>query len=273
MKNNFFQRTFTGALLVALIISLIFFSNLLFTALMLAIVLGCSHELHALINLKQPRLRNLSLITAALFFVLITAGGQHITSAATMAAAIMLVLFPVVVTALYNRGDDALDQSIRALIPSFYVALPLGLVPLFAGIIPAVPKQPVMILSLFLLIWINDTFAYLTGITIGRHRLFERISPKKSWEGAAGGLLFSLAGAWLLSFTTQLMNLPIWLGLAAVVVIFGIFGDLLESLLKRNSGVKDSGTLLPGHGGLLDRFDALLLAAPAAWLYLSIVLN
>lgn len=273
MKNNFFQRTLTGALLVALIIALIFFSNLLFTALMLAIVLGCSHELHALTGLRQPRMRTLSLFTAAMVFILISIGGQHLSSPATMAAAIMLLLLPTVVSALFDSSPLALDQSIRALIPSFYIALPLGLVPLFADIIPTVPEQPVMILSLFLLIWINDTFAYLTGITLGRHRLFERISPKKSWEGAVGGLLFSLAAAWLLSYTTQLMSLSIWLGLAAIVVFFGIFGDLLESLLKRNSGVKDSGTLLPGHGGLLDRFDALLLAAPAAWIYLSIVLN
>ncbi|OFY10686.1 MAG: hypothetical protein A2X11_13765 [Bacteroidetes bacterium GWE2_42_24] len=272
MKNNFIQRTLTGALLVALIVSLILFNNILFTALMCAVALGCAHELHSLINLTNAHLKTTSFITVTVAFLLLSGLGVQVGSSLTIAVTLGFILLIPMVSSLFIRDSNALEQSFLTIVPVVYVAIPLGILPRFIDVIPGRPDQPVMILSLFVLIWVNDTFAYLTGISIGRHRLFERVSPKKSWEGAIGGLLFSLGAAFGLFEITGLMILPIWLGLAIVVVIFGIFGDLLESLLKRSKGVKDSGDLLPGHGGLLDRFDAVLLSVPAAWIYLSIVL-
>lgn len=273
MKNNLVQRTLTGGLLVALIIALILFNNLLFTALLFAIVLGCTHELHPLIRLSNRLLKNLSFAAASATFLLVALGGNYTHSPKIIIASFALIALVPFTLSLFIKEADAISQSFRVLVPMTYIALPLGLVPLFSEIIPSAGKQPMMILSLFILIWVNDTFAYLTGITFGRHRLFERISPKKSWEGAVGGFLFSLLAALILFKVTALMTLPAWLGLAVVVVIFGIFGDLFESLLKRTNMVKDSGNLLPGHGGLLDRFDALLFAAPAAWIFLSIMLS
>ena len=119
-------------------------------------------------------------------------------------------------------------------------------------------------------IWINDTGAFLVGITIGRHRLFERISPKKSWEGFIGGLIFSFITAWVFSLFYDNFSLIQWLGLSLTISISSTFGDLCESLLKRTIHIKDSGHILPGHGGLLDRFDSVLLAAPAAYIYIQI---
>ena len=125
-------------------------------------------------------------------------------------------------------------------------------------------------MSFFIFIWINDTGAFLVGITIGHHRLFERISPKKSWEGFAGGLIFSLMTAWIFSLFYDNFSLIQWLGFSLTISISSTFGDLCESLLKRTIHIKDSGHILPGHGGLLDRFDSVLLAAPAAYIYLQI---
>jgi phosphatidate cytidylyltransferase len=132
-------------------------------------------------------------------------------------------------------------------------------------------------------IWIYDTGAYLTGMTFGRHKLFERVSPKKSWEGVYGGILFCILLGWGLSYDTfwnfihinvhdgiRLSTLE-WIGMGVVVAIFSTFGDLIESFVKRSVGVKDSGTILPGHGGLWDRFDSLLMATPALVIYLNVI--
>ena len=119
-------------------------------------------------------------------------------------------------------------------------------------------------------IWVNDSFAYLTGMTFGKHRLFERISPKKSWEGFIGGAVASVVAGYVFSlFETDLVWWQ-WLIFSLLVVVFGTFGDLMESLIKRSVGVKDSGRIIPGHGGLLDRFDSMLLAVPVIFLYLQL---
>ena len=126
-------------------------------------------------------------------------------------------------------------------------------------------------LSIFIFTWVNDTGAYCTGMLFGKHRLFERISPKKSWEGSVGGAAFSLLAAAVMSRFFPFLSLPQWMGLGLTVVVFGTWGDLTESLLKRTLGIKDSGNILPGHGGMLDRFDSTLMAVPAAVIYLYVI--
>ena len=132
-----------------------------------------------------------------------------------------------------------------------------------------------MPLSVFVFLWINDSGAYCCGSLLGRHKLFPRISPGKSWEGSIGGFVFVAAAAALIWYLTDLygvndlqLNLWQWIGLGLVVAVFGTWGDLVESLFKRTLGIKDSGNILPGHGGMLDRFDSSLLAIPAAVVYL-----
>lgn len=123
----------------------------------------------------------------------------------------------------------------------------------------------------FIFNWVNDTGAYCTGMLFGKHKLFERISPKKSWEGSIGGGIFCIIASFLLSHFFPFMSTGVWIGLALTVVVFGTWGDLTESLLKRRLGIKDSGNILPGHGGMLDRFDSAILAIPAAVVYLYVV--
>ena len=123
-------------------------------------------------------------------------------------------------------------------------------------------------LAFMLILWSNDTGAYLVGVNFGKTRLFERHSPKKSWEGFWGGLLTSILAAYIISAQFYELSIIQWMGFAIIVSVAGTYGDLFESMLKRSISIKDSGSLLPGHGGLLDRFDGILFAAPLAYVYL-----
>jgi phosphatidate cytidylyltransferase len=128
-------------------------------------------------------------------------------------------------------------------------------------------------LSFMLMLWASDTGAYLFGRKLGKTKLFERHSPKKTWEGFGGGIFMSVLVAVIVSFLFKEIALPVWVGMAVIIVSLGTLGDLVESMLKRSLDVKDSGTLLPGHGGLLDRFDGLLIAAPMVYVYLYLLLK
>ena len=128
-----------------------------------------------------------------------------------------------------------------------------------------------MPLSIFAFNWVNDTGAYCTGMLLGKHPLFKRISPKKSWEGSIGGAVFSIAAAFALAHFFPILSTVEWVGLGLTVVVFGTWGDLTESLMKRYLGIKDSGNILPGHGGMLDRFDSAIMAIPAAVVYLYFI--
>jgi phosphatidate cytidylyltransferase len=150
-----------------------------------------------------------------------------------------------------------------------FVALPLSLLNFIYY------KNPLLLLAIFIFIWLNDTGAYCVGSLIGKHRLFERISPKKSWEGFWGGLILCvISGIAIATWLNSYFNGPQlygWIVLAAIVSIFSTWGDLCESLIKRSIGVKDSGKILPGHGGILDRIDSLLLVSPTALLFFTIL--
>lgn len=128
--------------------------------------------------------------------------------------------------------------------------------------------QPQLVIALFLLIWSNDTFAYLVGSFIGKNKMYERISPGKTWEGTIGGALLTIASSFLIYKWFGILELHDWIIISAIVAVFGTLGDLVESMLKRSVGVKDSGNIMPGHGGILDRFDSLIMVAPFVFLYL-----
>ena len=129
-----------------------------------------------------------------------------------------------------------------------------------------------LLIAVLVIIWCNDILAYLTGSFFGKHRLFERISPKKTWEGFAGGLIMALVAAFILSLFSSTLSVIEWLILALIIVLTATIGDLSESMLKRYAGVKDSGNLMPGHGGILDRFDAVLFATPFVFIYFKLLI-
>lgn len=186
-----------------------------------------------------------------------------------MSAAVLLLL------ELFLQGDRPFQNIGYFLTGLLYIGIPFTLLtylslPNGEYFTPA-EYNPWRVFSLLLLIWANDTFAYLIGSRFGRYKLMERISPKKTWEGFIGGGVFALLAAWGLSQVLDAFTTGQWLALAGVAVVFGTLGDLVESMLKRSLGIKDSGNLLPGHGGLLDRFDAFVFAIPFYWLVLVYV--
>jgi phosphatidate cytidylyltransferase len=188
----------------------------------------------------------------------------------------------LMVAELYLKNEDPIHDWAYTMMAQLYIALPFSLLNTLAfHTAPQgfVTYDAVLPLSVFVFLWMNDTGAYLCGSLLGKHKLFPRISPGKSWEGSIGGGILVIAIAvlvWYLTDAYQLNQLALtaveWAGLGLTVVIFGTWGDLVESLFKRTIGIKDSGNILPGHGGMLDRFDSSLLAIPAAVVYLYTIM-
>lgn len=168
---------------------------------------------------------------------------------------------------LYRKSATPIANIGTTILGAIYVALPMSLLLILPTLLGRGEWNPWIIMFHIFIIWANDVFAYLFGITLGKHRLFERVSPKKSWEGFIGGLLGAMAMGYVAS-TFMNGNAVQWIGMALIAAITGVFGDLVESLFKRSVDVKDSGNIIPGHGGWLDRFDALIISAPFVFIYL-----
>ena len=172
---------------------------------------------------------------------------------------------------LYNTGSNPLADIAHSMMTQLYIGLPMGLMVATGDLYSTTH----VLLAIFFFIWINDTGAFLVGSMLGRHRLFERISPKKSWEGFFGGLLFNIVASILFcvlcsGFFGLPSSLALWIGLGVIVTVLATWGDLVESMIKRSLGIKDSGNLIPGHGGILDRIDSTLFVMPASFIYLII---
>lgn len=194
-----------------------------------------------------------------------------------------LVLIPlmliIIVVELYRKQEKPFDSLAHTFFSVLYTAVPFSILPFsafsHAGLNSLLPHNniifsPGIIIGFFLLVWANDTGAYLLGISFGQHRLMERISPKKTWEGFLGGVLIAALAAWLLSGWLGVVDKVHWLIVAVIVSIAGTYGDLVESMLKRSIGVKDSGSIMPGHGGFLDRFDSAIISFPLVYLFISL---
>ena len=166
----------------------------------------------------------------------------------------------IYISELYRKSSNPFENIAYTIVGLFYVAMPLALLHFATFSIGKFSSQ--IASGIFYMLWASDTGAYFAGKTFGKHKLFPRISPNKTWEGFAGGLLTSLAVAYILSLFYFDINVFKWLVLAVIIVVAGTYGDLIESMLKRSLQIKDSGNMIPGHGGVLDRFDGLLMLAP-----------
>ena len=184
----------------------------------------------------------------------------------------LLCLFLILPIELYRNRPDPFTNIAHGFLGIIYVAVPVTLLINIVHPNDEIGYNPFFFLGWLMLVLSTDSGAYLAGSAFGKHKLFERISPKKSWEGAAGGLLMSICFAIGFAQFLDFLSVWEWVGLSVVSVVAGIYGDLVESLLKRNVGAKDSGKLLPGHGGILDRLDSIVLATPFAFVYLKIFL-
>lgn len=270
-------RAFTGAVFVTCVVGSVLLGAYVFFALFLLVSVGAVVEYCRLVN-KQGRHVSLwlSVVGALLLHVAMFAVAEQIAVAPVLLAVYLLFLLTVFARELF-LSETLVGEVRYFLVGQVAVALPFALLlPMAYAFDGDFSKE--LLLLLFVVIWLNDTFAYLTGSFLGRHRMAERISPKKSWEGFAGGLLFAV-GACVAASLLLREQMPffaaypwyVWALLAVAIVSFGTVGDFLESLLKRQVGVKDSGRVLPGHGGLLDRFDSLLMAAPALYVFVELV--
>lgn len=272
--NEILKRTLFGAIFVLLVVGSILISQFAFSVLMLFVVGIGEFEMMRLFNNKSAEKGNnntFAIILGLCIYTVIGLYGLDILKSEYLVLLLPLMLLPFLF-ALFNKKQQA-DKVLSSYWSSvFYVALPSGImVCMFnENILGEIAGAELLILILSL-IWINDIFAYLVGMKFGKHRLFERISPKKSWEGSIGGLIFTMLSAGLFAYFTQFFEIVDSLVIALIVVIFGSLGDLTESMFKRQAGVKDSGNLIPGHGGILDRFDATFFAVPFVFVYLMLV--
>lgn len=189
----------------------------------------------------------------------------------------LLPFFLMIMAAeLYRKKDKAVENIAVTIFSIIYLAIPLSLINFLVFpeiLLSGKAYSPKLLIALFSLIWIYDSGAYLVGVSIGRHRLFERISPKKSWEGAIGGTLIAITASYFISGFIPEIKLLHWIAISILTVVSSTFGDLTESMFKRYFGIKDSGNILPGHGGVLDRFDSLFFAAPVIVVYLKLFIE
>ncbi len=268
--NNLLVRSITGLFYV--VIMVVCFLRPLGMVFVFALITAMTvWEYCSLVNAREGVAVNRFICAAAALFLLLAMFGfcAGLTPAIVFIPYLITIIY-LFVAELYLKQEDPINNWAYAMLSQLYIALPLSTISILAYYTGT--YYYLLPLSIFIFIWCNDTGAYVVGSLIGRHKLFPRISPKKSWEGCAGGLLLVLAVAtlvWRLEPEhLSGLSLPQWLGLGAVVVVCGTWGDLIESLFKRTLGIKDSGTILPGHGGMLDRFDSSLLALPAAVVYI-----
>ena len=277
--KNLLVRTLSGAVLLLVVVGALLWSKWSAGALFAVIMLGGLVEFYRLCRKRgvEPMYSVGVATSVALFALTFAVFSQWGTPATDNTARIvlgallyvMLIVQSTFVCELWRKSPTPIENMATTFMGVIYVALPM------AGIL-FIPQLLVgewsawAMLAFISIIWVNDVFAYLVGVTIGKHRLCERISPKKSWEGFFGGLVGAVGVSVLFGHLFG-GNLLVWGGLGLVMALSGVAGDLVESLMKREADVKDSGKMMPGHGGFLDRFDALLLAVPFALFYLIVI--
>lgn len=270
--KTFLIRSISGIVYAAIIIGSILAGPPVFAVFLLIVLLTGLFEIEQLI--KKNRIPHYRPIYYALSIAAFLTGMILILSELTSFILPVLIpeIFLFILVYLIASPEQSIQKIGTSLFSLFYLAIPLLLLILvfYTGIDG---PEPVFLLALFVFIWVNDTFAYMVGSIVGKHSLVGPLSPKKTWEGAIGGLLFSLLAAYLISLYVDVLTVGQWLGFALLVVLFGTLGDLFESMLKRSADVKESGRLIPGHGGILDRFDSILVAAPFVYVYLYFILR
>jgi phosphatidate cytidylyltransferase len=280
--NNFIVRTITGVLFVAAVI--VCFLRPMSMMFFFALVTGMSiWEFTGLVNQREHITVNRFICTAAgVFFFIAVAGFCGELTPSSVFIPYLLTVVYLFCAGLFTRNADPVNDWAYSMMSQMYIALPLSCLNILAFRYGAdgVEYNFLLPLSIFVFLWMNDTGAYCTGSLLGRHKLFPRVSPGKSWEGSVGGAIIVVLVAVLMSWVDEShllasfgatetgLTLVQWIGLGLVVVVFGTLGDLVESLFKRTLGIKDSGNILPGHGGMLDRFDSSLMAIPASVIYI-----
>lgn len=294
LKNKLALRTVTGVVFVLVLVLGIVWHPLSFAVLFAVITALTTREFCILLNKHMDAQVNtlISTVASTYFFLAVFCFNVNLCGSEVFIPYIITIMY-VLISELYFDRPNSVQNWAYTMLSQFYIALPFALLSTLSFEVipsmsaPSLVYYPVYTLGVFCFLWASDSGAYCFGSMFGRHRLFPRVSPKKSWEGLIGGGVTALIASQVLasffyiaagdgtdSGTAMadggfgLANRLVWAGFALVVVAFGTWGDLVESLLKRKMGVKDSGNILPGHGGMLDRFDSALMAIPASVVYI-----
>lgn len=273
--NNFTQRTITGAIYVIAVIGGIMFNPIILSIFFGIIALLALYEFY-----KNSKISNilplniLGMLLAISIYSCFALAAFQIDNKYLIIPS-LLICFTIFIVELYRKEENPFTNISYTLLGIIYIVLPMGLTNFIVN--PTLSSNtfiPILLLGIFILAWCNDTFAYLVGVKFGKRRLFERISPKKSWEGFFGGVIaVQLASLLLYKYSNTPLEFYDWMIMGVIVSIIGTYGDLVESMFKRQIGVKDSGNILPGHGGILDRFDILFIAIPFIFSYIFLRLN
>lgn len=269
--NNFFKRAITGALFVVVLMGSILWHPISFAVLFSVVVVLGIAEFYKLLKPKDihPQ-KYVGIIFGLLIFLAAFQNAQNYLHSAAM-----MLLIPafagIFILELFRNKPNPFHNIAFTILGIAYIAVPISLInSLVYPDYITMKYNPEILIGYFVLIWTCDTGAYLTGITVGKHPMYKRISPKKSWEGLLGGTVLTIGMAFLVAqFSHEIKTLH-WVAIALIIVIFGVLGDLVESMLKRSLEVKDSGSFLPGHGGILDRFDSLILSSPFVFTFIQL---
>ncbi len=268
-------RTISGVLYILIVVFSMFTTHEWFMGLFFILALITMSEYLKLVHLTSY----LAYFLLAFFLYVVSYKGFEFTSLFTYLAfydnAIYLYLILTIFVNLFMFKDILYTSKIPMFGKKKYVVLILYMIGgfVFLTLIPFVDKQfvPKLVVGVFTLVWANDTFAYIVGKSIGKHKLLERISPKKTVEGFLGGLFGAMLVSWVIFYFIHLYTWQIWIGLAIISSVFGTIGDLVQSKFKRQAGVKDSGMIMPGHGGIYDRLDSIIYASPFLFAFLQII--
>lgn len=270
--NNFQSRSITGLIYVLVIAGGILIHPFLYAIVFGGLLVFALNEFYSISKFTEATPQKIpaiafGLISFVLFF------GYCIKLWPLKLTLVLAPLFLIIaLIEIYRNKEKPLQNVAISMLGLIYIALPFVLINfiLFPGLPGDAFYSPLILMGIFIIIWVNDSFAFLFGRWLGKHKLFERISPKKTWEGAIGGGIFALIASILNSVVFQSLELISWMVVGLIIVVFGTFGDLFESTLKRSLNIKDSGKGLPGHGGILDRIDSLLFVIPFIFVWLLI---
>lgn len=267
--SNFFKRTLTAIGFVAVLLGSTYYSQLSFSILFFIITLLGSWEFYTLSEKGANKPQKIwgTIASGALFatnaIVCMGYADYHLL------VINIPIIFLIFIIELYTKANNPFRNIAFTVLGIIYVAVPFSLLNYLVTYTGKYSYE--LIFGFFFVLWSNDSAAYLAGSAFGKRKLFARVSPGKSWEGSAGGALASYIVVFIISSWYTSINIVDWMVIAAILVVIGTLGDLVESLYKRSKNVKDSGTLLPGHGGILDRFDSLLMATPFVFTYLYLI--
>ena len=272
--SNFNERLLTGILFVIVLLGSIYQSELASSILFFVIILLCQREFYSFFKASDIKPQSLVGALAGLGFFLASVVAFQANLTFNTLFLIVPLVFIVFVFELFRNKKEPIANIGYTILGIIYVSVPFTLlhqISYYDNYQFGKTYNYEILIGYFFILWANDTGAYLVGRKLGRTKLFERISPKKTWEGSLGGLLFGLLLGYVNSQIFEGLDTLTWMILAVIVVLFGSLGDLVESLFKRSLGIKDSGKILPGHGGVLDRFDGIFISAPMVYTFLKVL--